>query len=428
MDMKELIRDRLQGMEDLEHRQLLKTLMTNVFLQLEEHNTQFHSQLEKRIFEELDSGAEQYDIYCSICRREVLDPFHPFLFPMVAEDLTQEQWDMNELMDSITGTEVFKLMTIFMACDFLEIEKMLDSKRHFIGKIITDRNEYEIELFVQRNQSYVNEIEKLYHIFLKNDLQWNTVHHPYLAKFLDVYIKPLNDIQIEDGEKIEEVIFQLDEFDAFKHTDIIPLWNVRQVEVRDIVFPAPVHHRINYEHRIQLDKLGSEHGYLADGDPKLIRYVKRTEDALIVASEEGEGVLWDVYQIANPVEDPINLSEYHIASNRRKSTFLEQYIHKNGTLIRSVAEISRVVRSFELEVEYHVDQVEIMAHGSIAIETYPLNRFLHDNVRDEQDRRLMVIVFSTQGERNFTTYDTLSYIVAEIQLVFPEYQCAGVLR
>ena len=60
--MKEIISDRLNTIEDLQQRKLLRNVMNDVFSNLIQQNTKMYQDLEKRVFNEIDTNEEQYDI------------------------------------------------------------------------------------------------------------------------------------------------------------------------------------------------------------------------------------------------------------------------------------------------------------------------------------------------------------------------------
>jgi len=58
------------------------------------------------------------------------------------------------------------------------------------------------------------------------------------------------------------------------------------------------------------------------------------------------------------------------------------------------------------------------------IKTKDINEFIIKDIRDEEKKDFMIMVFSKDNQDKFT-YKVLNYIVSEIQILFPEYKCVG---
>ena len=66
--MKDIIRDRLNKMEDLEQRSMLKNLMTGVFLNLVEYQETLNKQIEQRVFDGGENQEGKYDLTSAVLR------------------------------------------------------------------------------------------------------------------------------------------------------------------------------------------------------------------------------------------------------------------------------------------------------------------------------------------------------------------------
>ncbi len=422
--MKEIVLDRLNKMEDLEQRRLLKQMMTGVFLQLVEYQEEMNRKLEERVFNEITGEENKQDVYVTLCSREDVDPIHDFLFPMIPGDVKRTHIDMKSLVTQVSLGEEVTLLTVFMQCDHHKIAELANSRRTFSGKMTTSSGTVRIEVRLQPNRAYLDEIEKLYHAFRKNGLPWRTVNHPYARKFFDV-ILVRSEKELREDEEITDVSIHLEELEPYKKIDIIPLWNIERLTLKNTGFPVPAMDRINYEHVLSLRKTGTEHGYLVDACEEMIRYIKRTPEELIIVSPKEKSDVWDVVKITQPVSAKIGKMEYPLATNKRNDSFISGYAGRQAVIVRAKGEIARIIHSFEASRYLELVEIEIKDRADQPAATYEMNPFLSDNVRVDHGKKIMRLRFGKRGDHRFILPDIMSFLVSEVQLYFPEYRCEG---
>ncbi len=206
--------ERLRKIENLEQRQLLKDIVSGVFVNLVDYQDEMNKKLEERIFNEMEDLENKHDIFVTLSSKEDVDPIHDCLFPMLPSDLEQKQIHIGKMLEALRKNETFVLLTLFLQCDSRQIQQLLTQQRYFAGKLLTTQGQVDIKVSLQKNTSYLEEIDKLYPIFQINGLPWKTINHPYAHKFFDVVLvdsPPLN----EDAEIIEFTM-DLQEFEHKK--------------------------------------------------------------------------------------------------------------------------------------------------------------------------------------------------------------------
>ncbi|UHA72254.1 normocyte-binding protein [Paenibacillus sp. 481] len=422
--MKDIVQDRLSKMEDLEQRKMLKNIVTSVFLNLVEYQEEMNRKLEERVFNEIEDLGERHDIYVTMCAREDIDPIHEFLYPMIPSDAEKKMCDMKSLLAKLSQREEACLLTLFLECDYATLKQLIYSRRTFTGEIVTASGNHRIEVRLAQNPTYMAEIEKLYHVFQKNNLPWKTVNNPYAYKFFDVMLIAC-DSTLSEEEEILEISINLEQYEPYKQLDKVPLWNIKRLELRNAGFPIPAKDRVNFEHVLSLVLTGTEHGYLVDGDESMMRYIKRTPEELTIVTPEEKSSLWNVLQIIQPVSSKIHKLEYELVSNKKKSSFTDRFAHKQALTVRAKGEIVRIVNSFESSKFVDLEQVIILESSDGEEATYGMNPFISDNVRMESDKKVMRLRFRIPESSQFIIHDILSFIVSEVQMYFPEYKCEG---
>ncbi|MCY9513886.1 normocyte-binding protein [Paenibacillus apiarius] len=434
--MKDIVHDRLSRMEDLEQRKLLKQLMTGLFLNLVEYQEEMNRNIERKVFDEVEDGEDKHDIFVSMCRRDDLDPIHDFLHPMLPEDAARKPIDMSSLVEQVQRQEEALLFTLFLQCDFAALRELLTGKRTFRGEMKTSGGSCAIQVRLLQSRLYINEIEKLYHVFQQNSIPWKTVNHPYAHKFFDVLLTDCEDTLREEDE-IYEITVDLEEFEPHKRVDVVPLWNIEQLAIKNSGFPVPASDRVNFEHVLSLHKTGSEHGYLVEGNEDNIRYIKRTRDELTIVSPQEKAGIWNVLKISQPVASRLGSLEYELVSNRRTDGFIGKYARRQAQIVRAKGEILRIVHSFDAARMLQLEHVDIRDRVDGTEQTYEMNPFISDNVRTERDKKVMRLGFrarnadkadnannAEEGNR-FILHDLMSFLVSEVQMYFPEYKCEG---
>jgi len=222
--MKQMIRDEIHSISNLEERIVFKALMEGVFLTLYETNEQMYQDLENRVMNDLSYNVNRYLIKTGLVERSHLDMTHPFMTVMKAEDATSLPRRVSEIRAAIKQEGRCYLSTVFLQCDLLEIQNILQEKETCFGEVFTTAA-YPVKVQLEQNSNYLKEIEYLYHLFMKNEISWQTVNAPYLFKLVDVYITAIP-ADCRDHDEIEKFNIDLGEYIPYIHYDMVPIWNV----------------------------------------------------------------------------------------------------------------------------------------------------------------------------------------------------------
>lgn len=416
--------ERLRKIEDLEQRQLLKDIVSGVFVNLIDYQDEMNRKLEERVFNEIEDVENRFDIYVTLSSKEDVDPIHQCLFPMRPADLETKVIDTAKLLQSLKNKEQAVLCTLFLECDSIQIQQLLVEKRRFNGTLVTTEGQVEIKVSLSRNSDYLQEIDKLYPIFQINGLPWKTINHPYAYKFLDVNLvdcPPLN----QDTEIIDMIV-DLEEYESKKRLDMVPLWNIERHEVKNVGFPIPAIDKINYEHVLSIRKIGNEHGYLVEADEENVRYVKRSDNELTIVSPQDKSGVWQLIKIAKMEDEKIGKLHYELVSNRRIEHFMHKFASKYTANVKTKGEITRMINSFEAAVSVELVDLDIVDSSSREGFTHSANPFLTEMIGENSHKKTMLLKFKAKAKKDFIANDILSFLVSEVQRHFFEYKCVGV--
>jgi len=423
--MKDIIQDRLNKIQDLNERKALKNVLMDVYENVIDYNLDMYDRLEKRIYDEIEDSFEKYYIYTTLIDSAAIDPISSFMHPMLESDINEFVYDMKELRILISENEDVVLASVFMECDFLTLKEILSQDRKYKGFIKTNKDIYEISVVLKRSYKYIEAIQNLYKIFQRNALEWQTVNCPYAFKFVDVLLK--SDLAVSDDEEIEEITIDLAEFEKFKRTNVVPVWNIKKISVDDKTFPMPAEDRINYEHVINLIDIGAQNGYLAAEDNNEYVYVKRYENDLVIISRLDGQHNWNLLQIESDENKYRKNFLYPLLRNKRKLGFIGKYQSIKSLRIRTQSELARLLQQYDYTSELAFEGIEILPEYTKEIETENYNPFVDDNIRDDKYKKIMLIKFVPTFRDDFLVYDKMSFLTSEIQFLFPEYKCIGEL-
>lgn len=425
-DMEEMIKEEISRISGLQERVVFKDIIENLFLSLYETNQEMYRKLESRIMDDLAFDLNRYQITVGIVERAYLDPSHHLLSPIREEDMSVPAYDVLEVRRRIDEEGQSLAGTYFMEYDYLEIQKFLE-KGKIGGRIYTDAGDYPAEFRVEKNEAYLREISRLYEVFVSNGVPWQTVNAPYLYKFVNVYLEKLPE-EITPAQKILKVEPDLEEFAQRVYDHYIPIWNIRKLTMDSVGFPVPCEDHKSYEHTISIREYGNEHVYLID-DTTHIYSVRQKENRLIVMGEEAEARKWQVYMIRTGANRRFDRYTYPLMTNHRKDEFLERFGRRQGRRVRTEGELSRFIGSYGMEAYVVYEGFEILDRDNSgeASESYTMNGFILDEIRDRDYEKRLVLLFRKKSALSFLLRDIMSFLVSEVQLMYGEYRCEGQL-
>lgn len=420
---KELMIERLRKIENLEQRQLLKDIVSGVFVNLIDYQDEMNKKLEERVFNEMDDFENMHDIYVTLSSRENIDPIHECLFPMLRSDLEDQPIHMDKLLEPLKNNQPSVLFTLFLECDAMQIQQLLAEQRQFTGKILTSEGQVHVKVMLQKNVTYLQEVEKLHSIFQMNGVPWKTINHPYIHKFFDVLLVECPPLREET--EILEFVIDLEEYEDKKRLNMVPLWNIERIELKNIGFPTPALDKVNYEHVLSIRKTGAQHGYLVDGCEGDIRYIKRGENELTIVSPHDKSGVWQLLKIAKREEEKIGRLEYELVSNRRKNHFTHKFANKYTPAVKTKGEIIRLINSFEVAEKVELVTIDVLETFNGESVSYSVNPFFIEELGEHSNKNVMLLTFKAKEHMNFMLNDILSFLVSEVQRYFIEYKCVG---
>lgn len=146
---------------------------------------------------------------------------------MLAADRKEPVYDITDMAEKVKNGQEYSLMKLFFQCDYLIFREILSGIENYTGKIVTDKEEYNIRVNLKRNLEYKGCIKELYENFIRNGVVWTTINSPYINKFANVFLEGW-DKPIGKGEQIKEIRIDLGKYDRYKKYDMVPHFSSQQ--------------------------------------------------------------------------------------------------------------------------------------------------------------------------------------------------------
>lgn len=319
-----------------------------------------------------------------------------------------------------------RFATVFLEADHLDCKELGESGQLWKGTIQTGVGEIRARFRLAPSERYLPRIEQLYRLFGTHNIPWVTVNSPYLFKMFDVFVV---DAELpQDDAKAQPLAtgfhIECGRYENRLHYDLYPVWNVHKRSIKGEDFPMPALDKVNYEYRFDLTEEGAEHGYLADGDEVI--GARREQDSFVVTSAKEKGLRWELYKVWQPRESVGDRRKFDVVSNKQQDSFAGRMMAHYGAMIKTKSEMARLLQSFEAARYVKFISFQI-SWGAVPGESYEVNRFIIDEVRDPSCTKTMLLRFFAEKRGDIIARDIVSFLVSQVQLVYPEYSCVGVL-
>jgi len=406
---------------------MLRDIMEDIFIPMYEHMELRYSQLESRVYEQMPHIPSTYVTWGTLMEHESLSGGHPYLFPVLDEDLQEPKISLSNITQRLRDEREVRIGSVFIEADYLICKKIADSRQIFEGNLHTDNGKnFRIGVRLHLSERYSACVRNLYRVFVSNGVPWQTLNFPYIFKMFDVMLT-----RISVGEDSVSGISSGYEADFEQYAGhikngLVPAWNIQKLRIKGDDFPLAAIDKINYEHVFELGEDGSVHGYLVDFESSDISNVRIQQNSLIVTSPMQKGLIWDMYKIIKRKDYITDYFRYEPMSNEQADSFAARMTTYYGTTIKTNAELHRLLESYDISKYVNFLSAQVVS-GDVMGETYEVNDFLIDEIRDLSMNKSLLLRFSPLSRDSYILRDLISFLVSQVQLIYPEFHCVGVL-
>lgn len=421
LDMEEYLSSRVLEIQDLRERKLFKDVVEKLLLELHHYTQAEYHALEDRVFGELQSVQNDYAISIGLTDLAHFDATDTFLQPIFWEDTEKQEYPVAELLSYMEEGRPYPLHTLFLEADCQIVDQFAQTGRIYQGVVCTEHGEFRAKYVIRPNHKYLDKIEQLYHVFNANFLPWTTICTAYLHKFFQVELLEVEDLNPK--EVIQEIQVDFEEFQDAVRYHYVPLWNLVQVKEKTSTYPEPCMDKINFDHRIFAHRLDAECQYLVANSEIELLNIRRIHGDLILSCPDENPHQWILYRVNRSGRRSSSL--YPVLSNLSAESFAGNLSERYRRGVKTKAEIARILSAYPYEDYVCFQDVILLPTGKEAGQTYPMNAFLLDELRIEHKNTDMLLTFTSSKPEYFLTKDIMSFLVSQIQELFPEYNCIG---
>lgn len=420
--IEDYVRERIPQLDNLENRELFKRIVDNLTLDLYKHIKDEYDALERRVFDESPKATRLPDLITCVISKDKYDLTDDNLFPMFVEDLDEVKVDATEMISAVKAGKDFYLYTCMIKADYLELKNLLQSGRRFKGVIENEYGSTSAEFILKPNDRYRKKAEEFYEIAALNYLPWRSLNTAYLFKLFDVYV-----VSIEEWDDETEVVKVTTDFEELAEKILykpLPLWNVKAVTIKGNSYPQPAVDRKYFEHYLYSKQFRTEHEYLLKHSDAIIRNIRRQGGDLYIICDSDLPSDWQFYEFASTPKSANY--ENPLMSNEQDETFSRNLIEYFGQRIKTHTEIIRFLKSFKTSEYLTFIEAKIIGK-SAKRETYSTEEFIDYEYRAGERVATLEFSFRAEDESFYLNRDIMSFLVTELQHLFPEYLCVGKL-
>ena len=426
MDMRQYIAKTLDGMKSITEKDMLRDVMENIFLPLYDHVDSELNRIERRVKEQLPLVISEYTVWTTLLERENAHGGSPYLFPVLDEDLYKPSIELSGLNDRLRDGQEIRLDTVFIQADYLECKEIEDNREIYDGTLKSDGEHYRIGVRLKQSKRYTAAVENLYRLFIANGIPWQTINAPYMFKMFDVILVRIDIDGEENTGSTSDYIADFGRHSEKVKPGLVPVWNVQKLTMKSEDIPLATINKVNYEYTFDLSEEGTEHGYLADYQNTEIASVRRESDTMIVTTPTLKGVSWNMYKVMKRKHYETDSFQYELMNNGLDDSFAARMIAHYGTMVKTNAELQRLLEGYDVAKYIRFESYQVI-HSEVTGETYEVNSFLNDEIRDVAISKTLLLKFKPMKQGSYILRDMMSFLTSQVQLVYPEFRCVGVL-
>lgn len=250
-------------------------------------------------------------------------------------------------------------------------------------------------------------------------------HTLCIAHLIRMYTLSIKEIK-SDNVKGDFVKYKVDYEKLNVLEDIIMLWNIREVKEKTSAFPIGINGSIKYEHTVLNSAFHKNSQHIVANTDLNIYYKKKNKNNITIACDEMQPREWLFYEFRPKYK--IENYEYKVLSNIYKSNLADLLQNEYKSRISTYAQLQRVINQNPYSDILSLEKVEVLDTYSSNIQGYSMNEFLHDEILNNQDKKVLLLTFKTTDIEDYLVEDFMSYITTIVQEYMQEYHCIGEIQ
>lgn len=256
--------------------------------------------------------------------------------------LDKNKFDFSYILTEIVEEEKINLNSeylesVYLDCDYYDLEKF--ENKIYTGYFFIDEVKYNFRYILEKDNRYEKEIEKLYKLFITNNIKWYGINMKYINRMYRVKIvEYIDDISVID--KIEPIYIEYNFEDRVK-INLKPYWNIVN---QKFVVKESLTILDSFAYKYELDK-NENCTYLVNEKDELIEDVINMEKKLEVYSKFSNLYSFNILIIKNLniniFKDIVANYDYEISSEPNIEN-IKKYFKKNNIEIKTIKKVEKI--------------------------------------------------------------------------------------
>lgn len=416
--IKQIIKNEVNMLDEKEI-DIFKKSIEEMFNNLIDSVENKHQEIEKSIKNSFKNLKKEMYFSSTLIQINELKYYSDQLNPIIEE---KEKYSYENILNSIKNNEKIKFAKLYFNNSNLN---HIDENKVFNGGLISGEKTYDIGFKLTKFEGYKEEVKSLYKYSKNNFLSWTTPNMPYMNSFYELELIEYPE-ELRNLNTIDDFYYNLEEYEGEYKTNICPVWSIRKIEKLNSTDFTLISKGV-YRYKTGLDDKNII--IFINSDYKIYGIDYDYENILELTINKIDLKNLNYYLL----EEKINIKNYNnffpIWTNKKSETFLNSYSNFYNQRIRSLGEIRRIINSMDGAKEFVIKEIYVVEKHKYKkqLKTYEINEYIISDLRNQKNKDFMVLIFQNDNIDNFS-YDILSYIISEIQILFPEYNCVGELE
>lgn len=416
--IKQIIKNEVNMLDEKEI-DIFKKSIEEMFNNLIDSVENKHQEIEKSIKNSFKNLKKEMYFSSTLIQINELKYYSDQLNPIIEE---KEKYSYENILNSIKNNEKIKFAKLYFNNSNLN---HIDENKVFNGGLISGERTYDIGFKLTKFEGYKEEVKSLYKYSKNNFLSWTTPNMPYMNSFYELELIEYPE-ELRNLNTIDDFYYNLEEYEGEYKTNICPVWSIRKIEKLNSTDFTLISKGV-YRYKTGLDDKNII--IFINSDYKIYGIDYDYENILELTINKIDLKNLNYYLL----EEKINIKNYNnffpIWTNKKSETFLNSYSNFYNQRIRSLGEIRRIINSMDGAKEFVIKEIYVVEKHKYKkqLKTYEINEYIISDLRNQKNKDFMVLIFQNDNIDNFS-YDILSYIISEIQILFPEYNCVGELE
>lgn len=418
--LKKIIENELKRL-DINERDLLRKTALSTIENLINIVEKRMNNFEKTILDTAIQKYEDISVGSLMVPKSELYLYEVDYTPILKSDL--EEIDLKKLLSEDRKEKIFK--RVFIKLDLEELKKL--EGKIVTGKVYCNGKEYSLKFKLQLATEYLERMKLLYDIFCLNGIKWRTYNIPYIRKMFKLILIEY-DVELESELKgDEEVIIDKGELKPYWVEEHIIIWNIKEEITSSDGVIKPTVNRVHYEHTVMFENV--KRVYLSpQAEGEIYTVEKKSDNSIKIVTDESRPVKWHFWNILALENKDYSRLEFAFFDNRVDNNFLNQIKLENDIRLRNKGEIYRVINSYRDVRRYlKLENIIVTSEKKETLNLYEINDFIVDEFKLKGKKTYIYFEFTPLIQDEFTK-DILSFIISELQLYFPEYECKGFFK